>query len=844
MKRVLLQIEGMHCPSCEKVLSMALNEESITVERIDASSGEAVVIFSDGFDKEKVSRIIEEAGYKLSGIEILDSKETKVSPELVTGVAAEKTAIPGNESILETLTIAVGGMTCASCVAVVEKTLKSLKGVHDATVNLATERATVEYDPQKVNSEQLVRAIESAGYSARILKAGARMEQLIEEQEKAQKREERRQFALFLMALTLSIPVTLLSMVPALMDLFPMETRNLILFVMTTPVQFVAGWPIHKGAFQALRKLYGNMYLLISIGTFSAYFLSVYNSFFSSGQVFFETASLLVTFVLLGKILEGRAKARTSLAIKKLVGLAPREARILKDGKEIVVSVDELIPGDVVIIKPGEKIPADGVVIEGFSYVDESMLTGEPIPVEKSVGSEVIGGTVNKNGSIKVRVLKVGEETVLSQIVKLVEEAQSSKPAIQRLADTISAYFVPVVVLIAIFTFFVWYGVIGSPFVKALLTAVSVLVIACPCALGLATPTAVMVGTGKGAENGVLVKSGEALEKTGKTTVLVFDKTGTVTEGKPVVTDFMAFPGISEVEKKKVLSAVYSIESLSEHPLSEAITSFIKEHFPEVEKVEVGDFEAIAGAGVKGKVGENVCFIGVLKKGIKEAKIDESSGGLCESFLQEIEARKREGKTVSCVVVNNKLMAAFAIQDRLKEDARETISLLTSEGIKVYLVTGDNRVTAEAIGEEAGIPGNRIYAEVLPHEKAEVVKKLQEAGEVVAFVGDGINDAVALAQADIGIAMGTGTDIAIESADIVLMQGSVKSVLTAIDLSRKTIRKVWTGLFWAFIYNIIGIPIAASGNLRPEFAGLAMVFSSVSVVTNALLLNRYKPPRF
>lgn len=737
------------------------------------------------------------------------------------------------EEKAERATIAIGGMNCAACVTVVEKTLKSLNGVQEATVNLGTERASVVYLPQKVTPEEIVRAVESVGYSARFLKAGARMEELLNEQEKAQEKQERRQLGLFFLALALSIPTALFSMLPPLMDLLPIETRNFILFLLATPVQFVAGWPFLKSAFQSLRKLYANMDVLISLGTLSAYFLSVYNSFFSSGPAFFETASLLITFVLLGKILEARAKSRTSRAIKKLVGLAPKEARVLKGTQEIVVGIDDLIPGDLVLIKPGEKIPADGLVAEGSSSVDESMLSGEPLPVEKLPGSQVVGGTINKQGSLKVRVEKVGEETVLSQIIKLVEEAQASKPGVQRIADLISAYFVPVVILIAIGTFFSWYLLFNAGFVKALLTAVAVLVIACPCALGLATPTTIMVGSGKGAENGVLVKSGEALEKAGKLTTLIFDKTGTLTEGKPVVTDLF-FNEVGEEEKKKILRGVYSLESLSEHPLAEAIVSFIKQNFPQIEKSSVSQFEAIAGSGVKGQIGKDWFFLGVLKE--KRAESEVSS-----SFWKKVEERKREGKTVSLVELNNnKVVSALVIEDKLKDEARETVNWLNRAGIKPYLVTGDNRLTAESIGKEAGIPVENIYAEVLPGEKAEVVKKLQQKGEVVAFVGDGINDAVALAQADVGIALSSGTDVAIESADIVLMRGALKSALIAIDLSKKTIRKVWTGFFWAFIYNLLGIPIAASGQLRPEFAGLAMAFSSVSVVTNALLLNRYK----
>lgn len=731
----------------------------------------------------------------------------------------------------ERATLAIGGMTCAACAAVIEKALKSLNGIQEATVNLSTERASVVYQPEKITPEEIVKAVERVGYSARFLKSGARMEELLKEQEKAQRKRERRQFSLFWLALSLSLPAALLSMFPPLMNLLPRENRNLILFLLATPVQFVAGWPFLKGAFQSLRKFYANMDVLVSLGTLSAYFLSVYNSFFSSGPVFFETSSLLITFILLGKILEGRAKSRTGRAIKKLIGLAPREARVIKGLQEIVVGIDDLIPGDLVLIKPGEKIPADGVVVEGSSFVDESMLTGEPLPVEKLPGSQVVGGTINKQGSLKVRVEKVGEETVLSQIVKLVEEAQASKPSVQRIADLISAYFVPLVILIALGTFFAWYFFFGAGFVKALLTAVAVLVIACPCALGLATPTAIMVGSGKGAQNGVLIKSGEALEKAGKVTALILDKTGTLTEGKPVVTDLI-FNETSEEEKNHVLRGVYSLESLSEHPLAEAIVNFIKQSFPEIKKAEVLQFEAVVGSGVKGKLGKDWFFVGVSKERMESVEN--------EGFWKKIEERKREGKTVSLVQLNNKLVSAFVIEDKLKEEAKETVTWLQKSGIKSYMVTGDNRLTAEGIGKEAGIPLQNIYAEVLPKEKAEIVKKLQAEGETVAFVGDGLNDAVALAQADVGIAIGSGTDVAIESADIVLMSGSLKSVLVAIDLSRKTIRKVWTGFFWAFIYNLIGIPIAASGQLRPELAGLAMAFSSVSVVTNALLLNRYK----
>lgn len=742
---------------------------------------------------------------------------------------------------IEKATVAIGGMTCAACVAVLEKTLKSLKGVRQATVNLSTERASLEYSPEEIQPEEIVKAIEAVGYSARFLKSGAQMEELLKEQEEAQKNQEKRQFRLFLLALFLSLPIALFSMLPPLMELLPSSSRHLLLLLLTTLVQFIAGWPFLKGAFQAVKKLYANMDVLVALGTLSAYFLSVYNGFFSSGPVFFETASLLITFILLGKILEARAKSRTGRAIKKLIGLAPKEARIIKGNQELVVKVEDLIPGDLVLIKPGEKIPADGQVVEGHSFVDESMLTGEPLPVEKTPGLSVVGGTVNRQGSLKVRVEKVGEETVLSQIVKLVEEAQVRKPGLQRLADLIAAYFVPAVIFFAFLTFLGWYFWLEASFTNALLTSVAVLVIACPCALGLATPTAVMVGSGKGAENGVLIKSGEALEKAGKIQSLVFDKTGTLTEGKPEVTDLIFSPRLSEEEKEKIIEGVYSLELLSEHPLAEAITRYLKQKFPHLKKREVLHFEAVAGAGVKGQLNHDHLFIGILKEKNGEAAFKENSSlSFQAEFVKEIEKKKEEGKTVSLIYLNQHLVAAFSFQDKLKEEAGETISWLNQQGIEVYLVTGDNLLTARAIGKKAGIPEKNIFAEALPGEKAEIVKKLQEKGEITAFVGDGINDAVALAQADVGIALGSGTDIAIESAEIVLIKPSLKSVALAIDLSRKTLRKIKTGFFWAFIYNLVGIPVAASGGLRPELAGLAMAFSSVSVVTNASLLNRYK----
>jgi Cu+-exporting ATPase len=583
---------------------------------------------------------------------------------------------------------------------------------------------------------------------------------------------------------------------------------------------------------------------LIAIGTSAAYFYSVAATFVPSVMmepVFFETSGLLITFVLLGKLLESRAKGKTSDAIKKLMGLAAKTARVVRGGDEIDVPVEQVVAGDLVVVRPGEKVPVDGVVTDGSSSVDESMLTGESIPVEKNVGDSVIGATLNKLGSFKFRATKVGADTALAQIVRLVEDAQGSKAPVQRFADRISAVFVPAVVGAALLTFLVWLFVVPNfvgpdfymtvtPFVKALLAGTAVVVIACPCALGLATPTAIMVGTGKGAENGILIKSGDALETAYKISAIVFDKTGTLTHGKPEVTDMVLGDGH---DVNRVFTMAAALERNSEHPLAEAIVNRAKAEGIELPAVE--GFSAIPGHGVEGNVmGMRVAF--------GNRKLMAREGIDISKFEQQIAALEDEGKTVMLVGVNGmKVAGLIAVADTLKPNSAEAVERLTKIGVKVYMITGDNRRTAEAIARQAGIAPDQVLAEVLPEHKAEEVAKLQAQGLTVAMVGDGINDTPALARADVGIAMGGGTDVAMETGGIVLIKNDLRDVVTAIELSRATMRKIYQNFFWALGYNTLGIPIAALGLLRPELAGAAMALSSVSVVTSSLLLRRFKP---
>jgi Cu+-exporting ATPase len=741
------------------------------------------------------------------------------------------------------VTLAIMGMTCAACATLVEKALSKVGGVTGASVNLAMETARVEFDASVVGTDELISAVRGAGYDASVRPvtraapgAGEDVQRL------AQEAHATRQRRLFVFSAVLSIPLVLIAMVPPFMGMLPADQAKLAMFALATPVQFIAGAQYYRGFWSALKQRAGNMDTLIAIGTSAAYFYSVAATFVLSGEthVYYETSALLITFVLLGKLLEARAKGRTSDAIKALMGLAAKTARVVRGGDEVDVPVEEVVVGDTVVVRPGDKIPVDGIVLDGRSSVDESMLTGESIPVEKSEGDVVVGATLNKLGSFTFRATKVGSDTALAQIIKLVEDAQGSKAPVQRFADRVSAVFVPIVLAIALVTFGVWIFAVPTfvsagfyaeitPFVKALLTATAVLVIACPCALGLATPTAIMVGTGKGAENGILIKSGEALETAYRLDAVVFDKTGTLTHGEPKVTDLVAFDGTSESD---LLALAAALERSSEHPLAEAIVGAADD--AGTPRLDVDSFEAVPGHGVEGLVAGAEVALG-------NRALMEREGVSVEAHEDGIARLEHEGKTVMVLAKAGRAAGLIAVADTVKEESIAAIRRLREIGVEVYMLTGDNRRTAEAIGKVLGIEGDHVIAEVLPEHKAEVVSGLQERGLKVAMVGDGINDTPALAQSDVGIAMGAGTDVAVETGGIVLIKNDPRDVVTAVELSKATMRKIRANFGWALGYNSLGIPIAALGLLRPELAGAAMALSSVSVVTNSLLLRRFKP---
>ncbi len=839
-KEAQFAVTGMTCASCAAIIEKVVGKQAgVDAVNVNLATEKMNVRFdSRTLDVDSIVAAVKGAGYGAS--EISEAPSASHSGHL---------------------DLAVTGMTCASCSAVIEKALGKLAGVSKASVNLATETAAIDFDPSAIGPDEIIQAIKSVGYAAAI-----KVEQVAgtadagDAQRAAQAAHTRKQQRLFLLALVLSVPTLFVSMIPPFMETIPMWAAGVlerfvgvswepmlvgkyIGFVLSTPVQFYVGWQFYRGFWHALKRRTGNMDTLIAIGTSGAYFYSVAATFIPSltmEPVFFETAALLITFVVLGKLLEARAKGRTSDAIKKLMGLAAKTARVLRGGQETDIPVEQVVAGDIVIVRPGEKVPVDGVLTEGSSAVDESMLTGESIPVEKNVGDTVIGATLNKLGTFRFRATKVGKETALAQIIKLVEDAQGSKAPVQRFADSISAVFVPAVVATAIITFLVWMFIVPgfvdasyymeiTPFVKALLVGTAVIVIACPCALGLATPTAIMVGTGKGAENGVLIKSGEALETAHKIKAIVFDKTGTLTYGKPVVTEFEAFDGFAREDFFRVAAA---LERSSEHPLAEAIVA--RAHDDDVTLPDVDGFGAIPGHGVEGVVEGRKVYLGNRRLMDRES-VDVSA------YTQRIEQLEREGKTVMLAAIDGAAAGLIAVADTLKDNSREAVARLQKMGVQVFMITGDNRRTAEAIAAQAGIAADHVLAEVLPEHKAEEVGKLQAKGLAVAMVGDGINDTPALAQADVGIAMGAGTDVAMETGGIVLIKNDLRDVVTAIELSKRTMRKIHQNFFWALGYNTLGIPIAAVGLLRPELAGAAMALSSVSVVTSSLLLRRFKP---
>lgn len=723
------------------------------------------------------------------------------------------------------VTLEVDEMTCAACSSIIEKVIGKLEGIYYVSVNLTTNTAQIQYNEKLVSLDEIQAKMNKLGYPSRL-----KSENINSKQKEANEITNKRNKLILSILLSLPLIYTMVGHMPWETNL-PMPEILMnpwFQMLLATPVQFIIGSSFYVGAYKALINKSANMDVLIVIGTSSAYFYSVYEGIKSIGtqhmpHLYFETSAVLITLVLLGKFLESNAKGKTKEAIEKLLELQAKEATVIRNGKEIRIPLEEVKTKDIVVVKPGEKIPVDGLVIAGNSSVDESMLTGESIPVEKSTGDQVIGATINKNGHFTFEATKVGKDTALAGIIKIVEEAQGSKAPIQRMADKISGIFVPVVVAIAALSFLAWYFVADKGnFSKALEVAISVLVISCPCALGLATPTSIMVGTGKGAQNGILFKGGEYLETTHKIEAILLDKTGTVTNGKPEVTDYNEYI-------KGTLNYIVSAEAKSEHPLADAIVSYgDKNH---TQKLEIQSFEAIPGKGLHAIVDNRDVLIGtrVLMNmfGI-DINAEEDKYALLEN----------QGKTVMFTTIDKKFAASIAVADTIKPSSKSAIDKLKNLGLKVYMVTGDNKRTAEAIASQVGI--ENVYAEVLPEQKANTVKDLKEKGYKVAMVGDGINDAPALAFADIGIAIGTGSDVAIEAADITLVGGDLDHIPKAIDLSRKTMRNIRQNLFWALFYNAIGIPIAAMGFLEPWVAGAAMAFSSVSVVSNSLRLKNIK----
>jgi Cu+-exporting ATPase len=789
--KVVFKVSGMTCAACSSRIEKRLNR----VEGVKSAA---------------VNLAVEKA--------TVEYDVNRVSPEQLIEVIRDT----GYDVVLDKVELRLKGMTCAACAARLEKALNRLDGVVKAAVNFAMGNATVEYNASQVTVRDMIKAVQRAGYDA---EEKTREDEDIEKKER--ERELRQLRGLFIMSAILSFPLVAAMVFHLIGSPIEILHNPWVQMSLATPVQFVVGYRFYKGAYHALKGGGANMDVLVSIGTTAAYLYSVYNGFFAGDamNLYFEASAVVITLIMLGKYLEAVAKGKTSEAIKKLMGLRAKTARVVRDGREEDIPVEEVVIGDIVVVRPGEKVPVDGEIIEGRSAVDESMLTGESIPVEKNPGDTVIGATINKTGSFKFRATKVGRDTVLSQIVRMVEEAQGSKAPVQKLADKISGVFVPVVMVIALISLLLWW-LVAKDLNAGIINAVAVLVIACPCALGLATPTSVMVGTGKGAENGILIKGGEYLQRAHEIDALILDKTGTITKGKPELTDVISTGSLSEEE---VLRFAAITERGSEHPLGEAIVKGARERG--IELSEASEFEAVPGHGVAAVIEGKRILLGNRRLMQKEGV----SLGDAEQVLSRLET---EGKTAMLMAVEGSLAGLLAVADTLKENSKKAVEELKSMGIDIYMITGDNKTTAEAIARQVGI--DNVLAEVLPEHKAEEVMKLIKSGKVTGMVGDGINDAPALAAADVGFAIGTGTDVAMEAADITLMGGDLMGIVLAVRLSRATMRNIKQNLFWAFAYNSVGIPFAALGFLSPVIAGAAMAFSSVSVVSNALRLKRVK----
>ena len=822
IKKESYKVVGMSCSACAKALEK-------TVENIDGVFSQSVNIATEKiqieYDSDKVKfehieKIVKKAGFNLL-----------------------------KDIIYNNVVLKIGGMSCASCANAINKSINKLDGVENVDVNLATEKVTINYDSSKLKLSQIRNSIEKLGF--KVLDKSESKNNL-DEDKLRKEREIKTLLVKFLIATIFSIPLLYIAMQPmipkslVLIELPKLinPTINplnyaLIQLFLVIPIMIV-GYKFYVNGFKAFLNKSPNMDSLVAIGTLSSFLYSLYTTFKINNetmmlghyQLYYESAGIIITLILFGKYLELKSKGKTSEAIKKLIGLQPKTALVLVDDSEIEIPIDEVEVGDIVIVKPGSKIPVDGIVVDGNTFVDESMLTGESIPIEKNIGDSVIGASINKNGSIKFKADKVGSNTVLSQIIKLVEDAQNKKAPIAKLADTVSGYFVPTVILISIISSLLWFifGDKDLEFIIKIFTAI--LVIACPCALGLATPTAIMVATGKGAENGILIKSGEALELMHKVDTIVFDKTGTITEGKPQVTDIIPSKSINEDYLLKIAA---SAEKNSEHPLGEAIVRFGVEK--EIKFINVDKFNAIPGYGIETTIDNKKVLIG-NKKLMNDKNIS------FKDLYKIGDELSKQGKTPMYISMGDELLGIIAVADVIKENSKKTVEKLHDMGIKVAMLTGDNKNTANAISKEVGI--DLVISEVLPQDKSNEINKLKEQGRFVAMVGDGINDAPALANSNVGIAIGNGTDIAIESADIVLMKSDLIDVLTAINLSKETIKNIKQNLFWAFAYNIVGIPIAAGvlyifGGplLNPMFAAMAMSLSSVSVISNALRLKRF-----